>query len=100
MKMASYRGTRAWLSTKSAMVTPSGMPCLHAHMLSSALQTMRQTRKATDSLSARAAMHDIDPAFRSYSRGSNVQQLLTDLGYKDPLPVQSMLFCKVRLSGS
>ena len=42
-------------------------------------------------------MHDIDPAFRSYSRGPKVQELLADLGYKDPLPVQSMLFCKVSL---
>ena len=44
-----------------------------------------------------AAMHDLDPVFRDWSRSDKVAQLLQDLGFQQPLPVQSMLILKVRL---
>jgi hypothetical protein len=47
-----------------------------------------------------AAMHDLDPVFRSFSRSAKVCQLLQDLGYKRPLPMQSMYITKqVRATG-
>jgi len=35
-------------------------------------------------------MHDTDPVFRKWSRSVQAAELLEDLGYKRPLPVQSM----------
>ena len=43
-------------------------------------------------------MHDLDPIFRGWSRSPKVAQLLQDLGFQQPLPVQSMLILKVRMS--
>ena len=40
------------------------------------------------------ALHDLDPAFRAWSRSPAVAALLRDLGYARPLPVQSMYICK------
>lgn len=42
-----------------------------------------------------AAMHDTDPIFRKWSRSAQAAELLEDLGYKRPLPVQSMYIFKV-----
>ena len=39
-------------------------------------------------------MHDLEPVFRSFSRSPKVCQLLADLGYKRPLPMQSMYITK------
>jgi len=41
-----------------------------------------------------AALHDLDPAFRTFSRSEKVADLLKSLGYKRPLPVQSMYIFK------
>ncbi len=40
-------------------------------------------------------MHDTDPVFRKWSRSAQAAELLEDLGYKRPLPVQSMYIFKV-----
>ena len=45
-----------------------------------------------------AAMHDLDPVFMQWSRSSQAAELLEDLGYKKPTPVQSMYIFKVRTS--
>lgn len=42
-----------------------------------------------------AAMHDLDPVFVRWSRSAQVAELLQDLGYKKPTPVQSMYIFKV-----
>ena len=44
-----------------------------------------------------AAMHDLDPVFMKWSRSAQAAELLEDLGYKKPTPVQSMYIFKVRL---
>jgi hypothetical protein len=44
-----------------------------------------------------AALHDLDPAFRSFSRSEEVAAVMASLGYKRPLPVQSMYIFKVSL---
>lgn len=41
------------------------------------------------------AMHDLDPVFTRWSRSAQVAELLQDLGYKKPTPVQSMYIFKV-----
>ena len=41
-------------------------------------------------------MHDLDPVFTKWSRSAQVAELLKDLGYKRPTPVQSMYIFKVR----
>ena len=46
-----------------------------------------------------AAMHDLDPVFMKWSRSARVAELLQDLGYKKPTPVQSMYIFKVSTSG-
>ena len=44
-----------------------------------------------------AALHDLDPVFRSFSRSPKVAALVRQLlGYRRPLPVQSMYIFKVR----
>lgn len=40
------------------------------------------------------ALHDLDPVFRKFSRGPKVASLLKSLGYKKPIPAQSMYICK------
>ncbi|KAK9814685.1 hypothetical protein WJX72_009793 [[Myrmecia] bisecta] len=40
------------------------------------------------------AMHDLDPVFREFSRSSKISELMRDLGYRRPLPVQSMYIFK------
>eukprot|EP00243_Klebsormidium_subtile_P004073 TRINITY_DN17848_c0_g1_i1.p1 TRINITY_DN17848_c0_g1~~TRINITY_DN17848_c0_g1_i1.p1 ORF type:complete len:290 (-),score=42.38 TRINITY_DN17848_c0_g1_i1:330-1199(-) len=40
------------------------------------------------------ALHDLDPAFRSFSRSEKVAAVMASLGYKRPLPVQSMYIFK------
>ena len=47
-----------------------------------------------------AAMHDLDPTFRKWSRSALIAEALADLGYQCPLPVQSMYICKVPSSTS
>ena len=44
-------------------------------------------------------MHDIDPIFRSFSRSEKVLGVLSSLGYKRPLPVQSMYIFKASVLG-
>ena len=44
-----------------------------------------------------AALHDLDPAFRRFSRSEKVAQLISSLGFQEPLPVQSMYIFKVWL---
>lgn len=44
------------------------------------------------------ALHDLDPTFRAFSRSPKICQLMQDLNYKQPTPVQSMYICKVSLS--
>ncbi len=43
-----------------------------------------------------AAMHDLDPVFRSWCRSDRVAALLRALGFRRPLPVQSMYILKAR----
>ncbi|KAF5835583.1 hypothetical protein DUNSADRAFT_7185 [Dunaliella salina] len=46
------------------------------------------------------ALHDLDPTFRAFSRSERVASLLASLGYKVPLPVQSMyIFKQPRIGG-
>ncbi|GLC44498.1 hypothetical protein PLESTM_001606600 [Pleodorina starrii] len=40
------------------------------------------------------ALHDLDPVFREFSRSAAVSNVLRSLGYKRPLPVQSMYIFK------
>lgn len=40
------------------------------------------------------AQHDIDPVCREWSRSAKVAELLADLGYRRPAPVQSMIIFK------
>jgi phytanoyl-CoA hydroxylase len=40
------------------------------------------------------ALHDIDPTFRSFSRSERVAAIMASLGYRAPLPVQSMYIFK------
>ena len=42
-----------------------------------------------------AALHDLDPDFRSFSRSEKVAAILHSLDIKRPLPVQSMYIFKV-----
>lgn len=41
-----------------------------------------------------AALHDLDPVFRRFSRSERVANVLRSLGYKRPLPMQSMYIFK------
>jgi hypothetical protein len=41
-----------------------------------------------------AALHDLDPVFRAFSRSPKVAGVLASLGYVRPLPVQSMYIFK------
>ena len=43
-----------------------------------------------------AALHDLDPEFRSFSRSEKVAAVLQSLNIRRPLPVQSMYIFKVR----
>ena len=47
-----------------------------------------------------AALHDLDPAFRRFSRSERVVHLIHSLGLQQPLPVQSMYIFKVCQTGS
>ena len=40
------------------------------------------------------ALHDLDPAFRAFSRSAAVAGLLAELGFERPVPVQSMYIFK------
>eukprot|EP00208_Stichococcus_sp_RCC1054_P000919 CAMPEP_0206139430 /NCGR_PEP_ID=MMETSP1473-20131121/6053_1 /ASSEMBLY_ACC=CAM_ASM_001109 /TAXON_ID=1461547 /ORGANISM="Stichococcus sp, Strain RCC1054" /LENGTH=291 /DNA_ID=CAMNT_0053533225 /DNA_START=138 /DNA_END=1013 /DNA_ORIENTATION=+ len=40
------------------------------------------------------ALHDLDPAYREFSRSPKMAQLFRELNYRRPLPVQSMHICK------
>lgn len=40
------------------------------------------------------ALHDLDPAYRAFSRSPKMAQLFKELQYMRPLPVQSMHICK------
>eukprot|EP00850_Spirogloea_muscicola_P002055 SM000008S22144 [mRNA] locus=s8:71969:74695:+ [translate_table: standard] len=40
------------------------------------------------------ALHDLDPVFREFSRSAKVATLLTSLGYRAPVPIQSMYIFK------
>jgi phytanoyl-CoA hydroxylase len=39
-------------------------------------------------------MHDLDPVFRQFSRSEKMKALIASLGYKKPLPIQSMYIFK------
>lgn len=52
------------------------------------------------SSSVSAAMHDLDPIFRQFSRSKKIAEVLTALGFKKPMPIQSMYICKVRRTDS
>lgn len=43
------------------------------------------------------ALHDLDVVFRSFSRSEKISEVLASLGYKSPVPVQSMYIFKVQL---
>ncbi|KAF5835581.1 phytanoyl-CoA dioxygenase [Dunaliella salina] len=46
------------------------------------------------------ALHDLDPVFRAFSRSDEVACILRSLGYKRPIPVQSMyIFKQPRIGG-
>lgn len=45
-------------------------------------------------VNTRAALHDLDPVFRQFSRSPKVAAVLRSLGYQRPLPVQSMYIFK------
>lgn len=45
-------------------------------------------------------MHDLDPVFRAWSRSPRVAALMRRLGFRRPLPVQSMYILKVRAHGA
>lgn len=45
--------------------------------------------------SVHAAMHDLDPDFRKFSRSEKVAAIAASLGYKRPAPIQSMAIFKV-----
>ena len=51
-------------------------------------------------LSSGHALHDLDPAYRSFSRSPKMAQLFRELQYQRPLPVQSMHICKVSCPAS
>lgn len=40
------------------------------------------------------ALHDLDPVFRAFARSDRVKAILRSLGYRRPIPVQSMYICK------
>lgn len=40
------------------------------------------------------ALHDLDPVFREFSRSEGVSALCRELGFRRPVPVQSMYICK------
>eukprot|EP00850_Spirogloea_muscicola_P007127 SM000035S13107 [mRNA] locus=s35:389112:391869:- [translate_table: standard] len=40
------------------------------------------------------ALHDLDPVFREFSRSAKVATMLTSLGYRAPVPIQSMYIFK------
>ncbi|KAL3675857.1 hypothetical protein R1sor_025805 [Riccia sorocarpa] len=40
------------------------------------------------------ALHDLDPVFRKFSRSDRITGLVASLGYKKPLPIQSMYIFK------
>lgn len=45
------------------------------------------------------ALHDLDPVFAPFSRRSELAGLLTDVGLRDPLLLQSMYLCKAARTG-
>lgn len=46
------------------------------------------------------ALHDLDPTFKAIGEGSEMQALLRDLGFKQPLPIQStFIFKQPRIGG-
>jgi phytanoyl-CoA hydroxylase len=46
------------------------------------------------------ALHDLDPVFEQFSRTSNIEELIRDLGFDDPLLLQSMyIFKQPRIGG-
>jgi phytanoyl-CoA hydroxylase len=46
------------------------------------------------------ALHDLDPVFNSFSRTPQIRQLVSDLGLRDPLLLQSMyIFKQPRIGG-
>jgi phytanoyl-CoA hydroxylase len=61
--------------------------------------TLRQSRERSINKIGHA-LHDLDPAFDSFSRTAEVEQLVTDLGIVDPLLLQSMyIFKQPRIGG-
>jgi len=53
-----------------------------------------QTPKALSLNKIGHAMHDLDPVFRAFTRSPPVSAVLRSLGYRRPLPVQSMYIFK------
>ena len=61
--------------------------------------TLRQS-KAQSINKIGHALHDLDPVFSDFSRAPQIKQLISDLGIKDPLLVQSMyIFKQPRIGG-
>ena len=60
----------------------------------SAVLSLRRSPR-TQSHVCCAAMHDLDPVFRAWSRSPRVAALMRRLGFRRPLPVQSMYILKV-----
>lgn len=42
-----------------------------------------------------AALHELDPVFKRFSYSEKISSLLSSLGYKRPIPIQSMYIFKV-----
>lgn len=57
-------------------------------------QGQLQTPKALSINKIGHAMHDLDPVFREFTRSQPVSAVLQSLGFKRPLPVQSMYIFK------
>jgi len=41
------------------------------------------------------ALHDLDPTFKAVGESPKMQTLLRDLGFRQPLPIQSTFIFKV-----
>ncbi len=61
--------------------------------------TLRQSKERSINKIGHA-LHDLDPVFDSFSRASEIRQLVADLGITDPLLLQSMyIFKQPRIGG-
>ena len=65
------------------------------YMGSSACESALIDEVTADGAAGIAALHDLDPEFRTFSRSEKVAAVLESLHIKQPLPVQSMYIFKV-----